>query len=78
MYRLKVLKGRHLAARTIGAQATEVAVRAGVLNRMAALARQQSVRITLAQWEREFFGQDLIYTTTPYCRVPRKTSAVMA
>lgn len=32
-------------ARTIGAQATEVAVRAGVLNRMAALARPQSVRI---------------------------------
>jgi hypothetical protein len=46
MYRLKVLTGRSLAARTIGAQATEVAIRAGVLNRMATLARPQSVRIT--------------------------------
>jgi hypothetical protein len=45
MYRLKVLTGRSLAARTIGAQATEVAIRAGALNRMAALARPQSVRI---------------------------------
>lgn len=45
MYRLKVLTGRRLAARTIGAQATEVAIRAGVLNRMTALARPQSVRI---------------------------------
>lgn len=45
MYRLKVLTGRSLAARTIGAQATEVAIRAGVLNRMVALARPQSVRI---------------------------------
>jgi hypothetical protein len=34
-----------LAARTIGAQATEVAIRAGVLNRMTALARPRSVRI---------------------------------
>ncbi len=39
MYRLKVLTGRELAARTISAQATEVAVRVGVLNRMTALAR---------------------------------------
>jgi hypothetical protein len=45
MYRLKVLTGRSLAARTIGAQATEVAIRAGVLNRMTTLARPQSVRI---------------------------------
>jgi hypothetical protein len=45
MYRLKVLTGGSLAARTIGAQATEVAIRAGVLNRMTALARPQSVRI---------------------------------
>ena len=34
MYRLKVLTGRNLAARTIGAQATEVAIRVGMLNRM--------------------------------------------
>lgn len=34
LYRLKVLTGRNLAVRTIGAQATEVAIRAGVLNRM--------------------------------------------
>lgn len=46
MYRLKVLTGRELAARTIGAQATEVAVRVAVLNRMTALARPQSVRIS--------------------------------
>jgi hypothetical protein len=45
MYRLKILTGRSLVARTIGAQATEVAIRAGVLNRMTALARPQSVRI---------------------------------
>ncbi|MCW5258401.1 hypothetical protein D5038_19225 [Verminephrobacter aporrectodeae subsp. tuberculatae] len=32
--------------RTIGSQATEVAIRAGVLNHMAALARPQSVRVT--------------------------------
>ena len=45
MYRLKALTGRELAARTIGAPATEVAVRVGVLNRMTALVRPQSVRI---------------------------------
>ncbi len=45
MYRLKVLTGRSLAARTIGAQATSVPICAGVLNRMVALARPQSVRI---------------------------------
>jgi hypothetical protein len=43
--RLKVLTGRNLAARTIGSLAIEVAIRAGVLNRMTALARPQSVRI---------------------------------
>ena len=45
MYRLTVLTGRGLAARTIGAQATEIAIRAGLLNRMTSLARPQSVRI---------------------------------
>ncbi len=39
MYRLKALTGRELVARTIGPQATEVAIRAG------ALARPHSVRI---------------------------------
>ncbi|KDP87469.1 transposase [Cupriavidus sp. SK-3] len=45
MYRLKTLTGNRLWARCIGSQATEVAIRVGVLNRMAALARPQSVRI---------------------------------
>ena len=45
MYRLKMLTGPCLWAREIGSQATEVSVRVGVLNRMAALARPQSVRI---------------------------------
>ncbi len=45
MYRLKILTGPRLWARQIGSQATEVSIRAGVLNRMAALARPQSVRI---------------------------------
>lgn len=45
MYRLKILTGPCLWAREIGSQATEVSIRAGVLNRMAALARPQSVRI---------------------------------
>lgn len=45
MYRLKILTGPCLGAREIGSQATEVSIRAGVLNRMAALARPQSVRI---------------------------------
>jgi hypothetical protein len=45
MYRLKTLTGNCLWARTIGSQATEVAVRVGVLNRMTALARPQSARI---------------------------------
>ncbi|MHA6907983.1 IS5 family transposase [Ralstonia pseudosolanacearum] len=38
MYRLKVLTGPCLWARKIGSQATEVSIRVGVLNRMAALA----------------------------------------
>lgn len=45
MYRLKRLTGHSLWARGIGSQATEVAIRAGVLNRMVALARPQSVCI---------------------------------
>lgn len=45
MYRLKTLTGPRLWAREIGSQATEVSIRVGVLNRMAALARPQSVRI---------------------------------
>ncbi|MGF6971701.1 hypothetical protein QFZ94_000128 [Paraburkholderia sp. JPY465] len=45
MYRLKVLTGASLWARATSAQATEVSIRAGVLNRMVALARPQSVRI---------------------------------
>ncbi len=45
MFRLKTLTGHSLWAREIGSQATEVAIRAGVLNRMVALARPQSVRI---------------------------------
>ena len=45
MYRLKTLTGNCLWARRIGSQATEVAIRVGVLNRMTALARPQSARI---------------------------------
>ncbi|WP_321793981.1 IS5 family transposase [Burkholderia pyrrocinia] len=45
MYRLKTLTGHSLWARKVGSQATEVAIRAGVLNRMAVLARPQSVRV---------------------------------
>jgi len=45
MYRLKTLTGTRLWARCIGSQATEVAIRVGVLNRMTALARPQSARI---------------------------------
>lgn len=45
MYRLKTLTGHGLWAREIGSQATEVAIRAGVLNRMVALARPQSACI---------------------------------
>jgi hypothetical protein len=45
MYRLKILTDSCLWAREIGSQATEVSIRAGVLNRMTVLARPQSVRI---------------------------------
>lgn len=45
MYRFKTLTGPCLWARSTDTQATEVAVRVGVLNRMAELARPQSVRI---------------------------------
>ena len=45
MYRLKVLTGPCLWARQTGSQVTEVSIRVGVLNRMVALARPQSVRI---------------------------------
>jgi hypothetical protein len=45
MHRLKTLTGNRLWARRIGSQATEVSIRAGVLNHMTALARPQSVRI---------------------------------
>ncbi|KAF1010664.1 MAG: hypothetical protein E5299_01616 [Burkholderia gladioli] len=45
MYRFKALTGNYLWARHIAAQATEVAVRGGVINRMADLACPQSVRI---------------------------------
>ncbi|KGW80939.1 IS5 family transposase [Burkholderia pseudomallei] len=45
MYRLKTLTDPCLWARRTDTQATEVAVRVGVLNRMAELARPQSVRI---------------------------------
>ena len=39
MCRLRTLTGNRLRARRIGSQATEVAIRMGVLNRMTALAR---------------------------------------
>jgi hypothetical protein len=45
MYRYKTLTGNRLWARRIGSRATEMAIRVGVVNRMAALARPQSVRI---------------------------------
>lgn len=45
MYRFKTLTGPCLWARHIDSQATEVAVRVGVLSRMTELARPQSVRI---------------------------------
>jgi len=45
MYRLKTLTGHSLWARKVGSQATEVAIRADVLNHMNELARPQSVRI---------------------------------
>ncbi|CAN0619579.1 protein of unknown function [Burkholderia multivorans] len=45
MYRLKTATGNRLWARRTDSQATEVAIRVGVLNSMTALARPQSVRI---------------------------------
>ena len=45
MYRLKTLTGDKLWARQVGAQATEVAVRVGIINRMWVIARPQSVRV---------------------------------
>ncbi|XDJ35988.1 MAG: IS5 family transposase [Burkholderia sp.] len=45
MYRFKTLTGNCFWARHIDAQATEVSIRVGVINRMADLARPQSVRI---------------------------------
>ncbi|MEX3815491.1 hypothetical protein AB3X96_35535 [Paraburkholderia sp. BR13439] len=45
MSRLKILTGSCLWAREIGSQATEVSIRAGVFNRLVALARPQSVSI---------------------------------
>ncbi|KAF1013601.1 MAG: IS5 family transposase [Burkholderia sp.] len=45
MYRFNALTGHCLWARHIDSQATEVAIRVGVINRMADLARPQSVRI---------------------------------
>jgi hypothetical protein len=45
MYRLKTLTGNRLWTRRIGSQATKVAIRVDVLNRMTPLARPQSVRI---------------------------------
>ncbi|KAF1007807.1 MAG: hypothetical protein E5299_02010 [Burkholderia gladioli] len=45
MYRFKTLTGHCLWARHIAAQATEIAVRVGVINRITDLARPQSFRI---------------------------------
>lgn len=45
MYRLKTLTGHSLWAREMASQATKVAIRVGVLNRMTGLARPQSVRV---------------------------------
>ncbi|CAM2178639.1 hypothetical protein BO443_30032 [Burkholderia orbicola] len=45
MYRLKTLTGPCLWARRTDTQATEITVRVGMLDRMAELARPQSVRI---------------------------------
>ncbi|KAF1013607.1 MAG: hypothetical protein E5299_00940 [Burkholderia gladioli] len=45
MYRFKTLTGNCLWACHIDSQATQVAVRVGVINRMADLARPQSIRI---------------------------------
>lgn len=46
MYRLKTLMDNCLWVRRTDSQATEVAIRVGVINHMADLARPQSVRVT--------------------------------
>ncbi|MEX3612140.1 MAG: IS5/IS1182 family transposase, partial [Burkholderia sp.] len=45
MYRFKTLTGNCLWARHTESQAAEVAIRVGVINPMADLARPQSIRI---------------------------------
>jgi hypothetical protein len=46
MYWYKTLMGNCLSARCIGSQATEVAIRVGIINHMVTLARPLSVRIS--------------------------------
>ncbi|OXC77949.1 Transposase [Caballeronia sordidicola] len=46
MYGYKTLTGHYFSARCIGSQATEVAIRVGIVNHMVTLARPQSVRIS--------------------------------
>ncbi|OTP78523.1 Mobile element protein [Caballeronia sordidicola] len=46
MYRFKTLTGNCLAAHCIGSQATEVAIRVGIVYHMVTFARPQSVRIS--------------------------------
>lgn len=64
MYRLKTLTGHCVWAREVGSQATEVAIRADVLNLMTVLARPQSVRIALVQPHRGTPTSNSIYATT--------------
>ncbi|RQR47269.1 IS5/IS1182 family transposase, partial [Burkholderia sp. Bp9126] len=45
MYRFKTLTGNSLWARHTDTQAAEIAIGVGVLNRMADLARPQSIRV---------------------------------
>ena len=45
MYLYKTLTGERFWARGIGALDTEIAIRVGIVNRMAVLARPQSVRV---------------------------------
>jgi hypothetical protein len=45
MYLYKTLTGNCLSARRIGSQATEVAIRLGIVNHMATIARRQPVHI---------------------------------
>ncbi len=60
MYRLRGHTGGSLAARAIGAQATEATIRAGVLNQMTALERPQSVHIARIHEQRGDFHSDSI------------------